>query len=360
LNSGANRLIPYLLSWALLAWNALGGVRRWGPATNAALLVFFTLLIGLRNEVGGDWFNYLPNLDRVQGIPLGEVLEQDEVGYGLLNWVGANWGGGIFLVNTLCGLFFSLGLLKLCRAQPRPWLALTLAFPYLIVVVAMGYSRQGVAIGLECLALLALERDRLLWFIGWVALAATFHKTVLILLVLPAATLNTKASSSSLIRLVRLLALVPAGYGLFATLLASSLDQFQQGYIEAEYQADGALIRVVLCLLPALVFLMARRRFQLPPQQQRIWSLLSVGAVVAAIGLVTVASSVVIDRLALYLIPLQIVVGSRLPDTQLLSLAPKLWTLVLIVLSLAVLLVWLLFANFSYAWLPYRNLLLPF
>jgi hypothetical protein len=56
-----------------------------------------------------------------------------------------------------------------CRTQPRPWLALTLAFPYLVVVVAMGYTRQGVAIGLEMLALLALERDRLLPFLGWIA-----------------------------------------------------------------------------------------------------------------------------------------------------------------------------------------------
>ena len=61
MSSGANRLIPYLLSWALLAINALGGARRWGPATNAALLLFFTLLIGLRNEVGADWEEWYRN-----------------------------------------------------------------------------------------------------------------------------------------------------------------------------------------------------------------------------------------------------------------------------------------------------------
>lgn len=350
-------MIPYLLSWVLLAFPALSGSRRWGQSTGVALLVFFTLFIGLRDQVGGDWFSYLPYLDRVMGIPIGEVLQQDEAGYALFNWFGANWGGGLFLVDTLCALIFSVGLLRFCRAQPRPWLALTLAFPYLIVVVAMGYTRQGVAIGLECLALLALERDRLLWFLGWIALAATFHKTALILMLLPAATLNPNLRFSQLMRLA-LLAI--AGYGLFNTQLSSSLENFQRGYIDAQYQAQGALIRVLLCLLPALVFLLARRRFHLSPQPLRIWTLLSFGTIAAAIGLATLASSVVIDRLALYLIPLQIFVGSRLPDTRLFGISPGIWNQLLVGLSLAVLLVWLLFAGHSYAWLPYRNLLLPF
>jgi len=350
-------VIPYVLSWALLALNALGGARRWGQAKLAALLLFFTLLIGLRNEVGGDWFNYLPYVEIQQGAPFAALFDSDEVSYALLNWLGANWGGGMFLVNTVCALIFTLGLLQFCRAQPRPWLALTLAFPYLVMVVAMGYTRQAVAIGLECLALLALERDRLLVFLAWIALAATFHKTALVLMVLPASTLNSNLRFSQLIRLGLL---ATAGWGLFNSLLASSLESFQSGYLDAEYQSQGALIRVLLCLVPALGFLLARRRFGLPPQPLRIWTIFSLAAVLAAIGLATIASSTAVDRLALYLIPLQLFVGSRLPDTRLFGISPAIWNQLLVGLSLAVLLVWLLFAAHSSAWLPYRNLLLPF
>lgn len=350
-------MIPYLLSWALLALNALGGGRRWSQATLAALLLFFTLLIGLRNEVGGDWFNYLPYVDRQQGAPFAELFQSDEIGYALLNWFGANWGGGLFLVNTVCALIFTLGLVQFCRAQPRPWLALTLAFPYLVMVVAMGYTRQAVAIGLECLALLALDRDRLLRFLGWIALAATFHTTALVLMLLPASSLNSNLRFSQFIRLGLL---ATAGFGLFNSLLATSLENFQAGYLDAEYQSQGALIRVLLCLLPALAFLLARRRFGLPPQALRIWTILSLAAVLAAIGLATIASSTAVDRLALYLIPLQLFVGSRLPDTRLFGISPGIWNQLLVGLSLAVLLVWLLFAGNSSAWLPYRNLLLPF
>ena len=73
----------------------------------------------------------------------------------------------------------------------------------------------------------------------------------------------------------------------------------------------------------------------------------------------TVASSTAVDRLALYLIPLQLFVGSRIPDASLFGIPPTSWNQLLIALSLSVLMVWLLFAGHSEYWLPYRNLLLP-
>jgi hypothetical protein len=350
-------MLPYLFSWSIFAYAGLGSPRRIATTTVLALAIFLTLLIGLREEVGGDWFNYFPYLERSIGIPLAEVFQEDEPGYGLLNWIAANWGGSVYLVNTLCGLIFSIGLLQFCRVQPRPWLALTLAFPYLITVVAMGYSRQGVAIGLEMIALLALQRDRLLQFLGWIALAATFHRTVLVLLILPASTLSGSLRFS---QLIRMLLIIGAAYGLYTAVIAPDIDYYVQGYIEAQYQSQGALIRVVLCLLPALVFLFNRRRFRLPTDTQRIWTLMSLLAVAAAIGLLTVASSTAVDRLALYLIPLQIFVGSRIPDTRILGIAPASWNQLLIAFSFAVLIVWLLFAGHSEYWLPYRNILLAF
>ena len=350
-------MLPYLLSWGVFASAGLGSARRIAGSTLLALGLFLTLLIGLREQVGGDWVSYLPYLERSIGLPFAEIFQSNEPGYELLNWIGANWGGGIYLVNTVCGLIFSIGLLQFCRAQPRPWLALTMAFPYLVTVVAMGYSRQGVAIGLEMIALLALQRDRLLQYLAWIALAATFHRTALVLLLLPAATLSPNLRFGQLIRLALL---AGASYGLYSTVIAPDIDYYVEGYLVAEYQSQGALIRVALCLLPALLFLFNRRRFQLQPDTQRIWSLISLLAVASAIGLATVASSTAVDRLALYLIPLQLFVGSRLPDTQLWGLSPGAWKQLLVLFSFAVLVVWLLFAGHSQYWLPYRNLLLPF
>ena len=168
-------MLPYLLFWSIFATAGLGRARRIAGSTMVGLGFFLTLMIGLRVSVGGDWFSYLPYVDRFVGVPFAAIFLVREPGYGLLNWIAANVGGSVYFVNTICGLVFSIGLLLFCRAQPRPWLALALAFPYLITVVAMGYSRQGVAIT-GMLALLALQRDRLLQFLILIFLAATFHR----------------------------------------------------------------------------------------------------------------------------------------------------------------------------------------
>lgn len=350
-------MLPYLLFWSIFATAGLGRARRIAGSTMVGLGFFLTLMIGLRVYVGGDWFSYLPYVDRFIGVPFAAIFLVREPGYGLLNWIAANVGGSVYFVNTICGLVFSIGLLLFCRAQPRPWLALALAFPYLITVVAMGYSRQGVAIGLEMLALLALQRDRLLQFLILIFLAATFHRTAFVLMVLPVSTLSGSLRFSQLIRLGLLSV---SAYGLYMSVIEPNLDYYVRGYLNSQYESQGALIRVSLCLLPALAFLFNRRRFQLATHVKRIWTLLSLMSVASAIALVTLPSSTAVDRLALYLIPLQLFVGSRIPDSRLLAIPPASWNLLLIAFSFAVLTVWLLFAGNAQFWLPYRNLLLPF
>ncbi|WP_338429754.1 EpsG family protein [Synechococcus elongatus] len=348
---------PYFLIWGAIAVAVLSARRHWDSVTSFGVWLACTLLIGLRDQVGGDWRNYLPYYDRQIGQPFNFALESDEAGYAISNWLAASQDWGVYGANILCGGIFSLGLVIFCRAQPRPWLALALAFPYLIVVVAMGYSRQGVAIGLEMLALLALEQNRLLPYLTWIALAATFHKTALVMLIAPALTLS---GNLRFFNLLRLALLGGTALGLYNTFLADSVDTLQRNYIEAGYQSQGALIRVVLCLLPALIFLWQRHAFPVTPQQRRLWTVISLMAVGLAIWLVVSPSSTAVDRIGLYLIPLQLFVGSRLPELRLQGLPPGTWNQLLLAFSLAVLAVWLLFATHSFAWVPYRNLLLPF
>ena len=80
------------------------------------LLTGLTLGIGLRHEVGGYWGNYLPYVEGARWLSLNEAIFKSDPGYALLNWIGAHWGGGIYLVNTVCGLLFGLGLVALSSA----------------------------------------------------------------------------------------------------------------------------------------------------------------------------------------------------------------------------------------------------
>ena len=159
----------------------LGTKRRsWVLAAGIAVGLTFILAIGFRYQVGGDWFNYLRHYNRAIGTPLREIAISDP-GYAFLNWVMARWRWGIYGVNTACGAIFMIGLLVYCRQLPAPWLGFAVAVPYLIVVMAMGYTRQSVALGFFFLALAAVERGHFLQYLLWVALGATFHKSAVLL-----------------------------------------------------------------------------------------------------------------------------------------------------------------------------------
>jgi len=109
--------------------------------------VAITLLVGLRFEIGGDWAAYEKLFSFARYADLDRMLRRGDPAYQLLNWAAERVGGDIRLVDLVCGAIFSWGLLRFARAQPDTWLAMLIAIPYLVVVVAMGYSRQAVAIG---------------------------------------------------------------------------------------------------------------------------------------------------------------------------------------------------------------------
>jgi len=64
-----------------------------------------------------------------------------------------------------------------------------------------------------------------------------------------------------------------------------------------------------------------------------------------------------VDRLALYLTPLQVVVFSRLPFLARKELHPDVMVVLILFGYGAVLFVWLNFASHAQYWLPYRNIL---
>ena len=349
-------MIAYWLLLLIPLGYCLRGANRPWPAWQAWLIgITLTLIIGLRHEVGGDWFNYIPYLTRAEGLGLEEAIAMGDPGYNALNWLFASYSWGIYGVNLVSAAIFSAGLVWFCRAQPRPWLALCLSIPYLVIVVAMGYSRQGVAIGLIMPGLLALERGQLRPFLLAMGAAATFHSTALVMLafVVPAV-----PGRSLAMRALRLLLLLIVGSALVQTFLAARVEGLIGGYIEAEYQSEGAAIRVAMNLLPGALLLLWPRRFALTPQQLRLWRAMALTAVACAIALVLLPSnSTAVDRIALYVIPLQLVVGARLPGSRLFGLTPLQLLLAALGFCVAVEFVWLNFATHASGWLPYANVL---
>jgi hypothetical protein len=348
-------MVPY---WILFVLAAMPASTHLKPALESAtrwsfgwrfIFVVLVLMIGLRHQVGGDWGNYAEHLSQAFYDTLETGSIKVDPAYRLLNLIGAQMGVyGIYFVNTVCAILFTWGLVLFCRAQPLPWLTLLVAVPYLITVVAMGYTRQGVAIGLVMAGIQGLVDRKYLRFAVLIALAATFHRSAVILmpLVMLADTRN-RLRSALWVPVVTLI--------LFVLLLQDSVEDLRVSYIEKGIESSGATIRVMMNAVPAVLFLWFRRNFALKTREGKFWTWMSLAALAQVFVLMYSPSSTALDRVALYWIPLQLFVFSRLPIALGQRTGRKaMWVRSVIGYSAAVLFVWLFFAVNAFAWLPYQ------
>lgn len=348
---------PYWMMFLIPAVAAVGIRRRplrrpsgkWNLAW-VATAISITLLVGYRYEVGGDWGQYLRLVDFISGETLLSALGLSDPGYMLVAWLSAWAGWDVYGVNLFCGAVFAVGLVSFCLRLPRPWLALAVSVPYLIIVVAMGYSRQGVALGFVLLGLVALQDKSAFKFAVWVIIGATFHKSAA--LVLPLAALASRRNRYWTTAWIAVAAAIA-----YEVLLRDSVDSLYENYVEAEYQSEGALVRLLMNALPATILLFGFRRLRLPPEQVSLWRWFAILSWALLIILFTTSASTAVDRVALYMLPLQLVVFAYLPDLMGSRGRPK-ETVVSVVLLYygAVLFVWLNFAVHARFWVPYRFL----
>ena len=84
--------------------------------------------------------------------------------------------------NTFCATIFIVGLVKYCRKQPIPWVALAVAIPYMVCAVAMGYTRQSAAIGFFLCGLSILRPGNELKYLVLILLGSIFHLSVIVTL----------------------------------------------------------------------------------------------------------------------------------------------------------------------------------
>ena len=349
LRTQAGQLLPYWVLFAYFAGGALLSETDRAPRQRVSPflvlgIVLIAMLIGLRYQVGADWDTYRLLFSYAGYVDLDRVVRLGDPGYQVLSWGVRNIGADLWLANLICAAIFVWGLARFAQVQPNPWLAMLVAVPYLVIVVAMGYTRQAVAIGILMAGLAAVHRGASTFrFVLYVGAAALFHKTAVV--VLPLVVFASERN-----RLINMLAGIVAIYMFYNSFLADSVDKFVRNYIEAEYSSQGAAIRVVMNLVPAVLFLVLRRRLGFSDQERRMWFFHSVAAFGLLALLLVLPSSTAVDRLALYIMPLQIAVLSRVP----LIFGARTGTIIVLLYSLAVQFVWLNFATHAEYWIPYQ------
>lgn len=310
--------------------------------------ILLWLFIGIRYEVGGDWGSYLFSYNNTYIFSNNLIWWLDDPGYRFLEWISYKFNGGMLLVNLLAAYFFSVGLIQLCSRFNRPILALTLAIPYLVIVVAMGYTRQACAIGIIMYGLSKWNGKSLAIISTYIIIAALFHKSAIIFFALAL----IRVSFISKIFLGSMLCVA----FFYLNIFSNATVALSQNYIQAEYSSSGALIRLSMNALASIIYLIfwniSFKRLFLA----NIWLLFSIASLFILLLYFVTPSSTVLDRISLYLIPIQIVAFSSLP--QLINPKDHFLRLILISLILvyafSTLFIWLNFATHSSEWIPYK------
>ena len=200
------------------------------------------------------------------------------------------------------------GLWRASRALQRRLLAFAPDVVHSHLVHAnlpMSGIRQGAAIGFMCIAFTAFLDKRLIAFLCWTLAASLFHSSAAVFILL--APVVHGEYSAGRIAMAGLLA-VP---GALALLTGSDAQLAVSRYVGTGVDSAGAIFRFGLLLATGLFFFVLvrgtwRKRF---PQD---FSLIALGALLM-VGLfpLVFVSTVIGDRIAYYLVPLQAVIFSR-------------------------------------------------
>ncbi|GAA6201281.1 EpsG family protein [Aquicoccus sp. SU-CL01552] len=286
---------------------ALAGAQRLRRQVYYVVLLALFMFSAFRYQVGCDWSGYYFQYLGAAGKDWSQIVSgREPIWWAILAWIQ---GAGLPypVANIVSSAVFFVGVHVLARRQPDPLGFLVLLFPILIINMPMSAIRQGAAIGLLCIAFTAFIDRRPIRFALWVVLAAGFHaSSTVFLLLLP---LTTGRYTRTRLVMAALLA-VPG-----AILLASgeSAEIAGSRYIGTGTEAFGAVFRVGILGLSALYFfLFVRKKWMRSFPQD--YSLASIGAIGMALAfLLLPVSSVIGDRFGYYLIPIQTMIFARLP-----------------------------------------------
>ena len=314
----------------------------------AAFYVFLWTFTGLRFEVGPDWTGYTYIFQGVQTQDWAAIANDREPGFFLINKLADALGWDLPGVNAMCAGLFLFGLYRFAATTANPWLATAAVLPYLVFIVSMSGVRQAAAIGLAFLALSRWRESGLIWKLGLIALAASFHNSAVVFLIF----VLWDGGRYPLVRaIVGSAVLVVAARYLDNS---GATDTYASRYFEQNVESGGAFYHVALDAVPGAIYLFFRRQIAAHGWTSGLMQRASIIAV-ALLPLVLLSSTGA-SRLSLYFSFVQMWVFPAFVAAH-----GKRWipaTFMCVVYFLAVFVVYFTLGSHVDAYVPYRNILL--
>ena len=330
------------------------------PFISALFILFLVIFIGFKFEIGTDWELIYSNFIRLTS---GEDMNWTSSPlYLLLSLCSFRLGLSIYGVNIACAVLFSFGLYSLLIRLSRPWLALSVFYPYYILVFSLNFDRQSAALGLAMLGISQLLDSRKIRYISLVILGALFHPTVLILLPLFFVT-ESITSKRYLFFVSASCVIILSTMSIYYAFILGNINSLFANYFDSGYifASQGLWFRLLPLLFSAgFILFFHREVLQLTKLQHSIYTLMSL--LVISLSLASLQfplASTVIDRLSAYAAPLLLFSASESPNVlKHIGVPSVLVVSLLSAYSLAVTVAWLTFSYYaSNYWIPYQTIL---
>ena len=333
----------------------------------SAIALFFIIFIGLRYEIGCDWFQYKGMFEKYNSISLIDIIRTSlsaqkpgyriqELGHIFITFISKN----IYILNLIYSILFTLPLFYFCSQLKRTYFSLLISYPYYIIVVGMGPIRQAVCISL---LILLVSKRKYYSHISFTIISSLLHQSSILLngLILGSSISNFKKVklSQKNIFFVLLLSLIllfssPTLIGKVYFYI-SSYKELIPGGGRLISPAKGAYYIWFINFVPSIIFLKNIAKFRFEKSLKNILIILTTFEFLLLP--IIFLNSVIAYRLLLYLFPSSILITSYIPDLELLKIK-KFYSLnIIISVALLSLIIWLKFAFHSSCWTPYKNIL---
>lgn len=311
------------------------------------MMLVLLFVIGFRYEVGGDWGNYLLMLSFFEGRSLSESFLITDYAYALLNWFSLQVDQGIVLVNFFCACIVVFGYYKLSVAFKYKWITLLSLFSYTLVAVAMGYTRQSVAISLVCCAFASLLRSpsRITFFL-WIISAMLFHKTAVVMLSF-LFLINRPNLNTFLFYLYAFCVFLGVASVFYILSLADNV------YTTGEVESSGAVRRMFVHIIPITIYYIFYSHFRdILKEQKRVFDLLALfvlGAFFLSFYFSTIA-----DRFNLYFVVFDVVIFAKF--VEILNLKNRMLVIyTLIIMHSFIFYIWSNYSYWALCCIKYKN-----
>ena len=328
------------------------------------IYLFFAFFVGFRNEIGCDWEQYKINYNLLETQSWWNLLNNNhnsfhDIGYSLFSKAlsyNFDFNSTVFILSTI----FTLPLFIFCYQFKRPYLALTIAYPYFVVVIGMGPIRQAAAIGLVMMAIIAIKNKEFNKFFLFSLIASLFHFSAIIftslgLFFVHSFKKNKLNNFFKIIVCLIIFSLILHNYEIYYLKIYYYITIFNRNGLT---ESKSAFFIWIINILPMMIYLKNNSKFPFNHRLKKVMIFFSIYEIFLLF--LIIVNNIIAYRFLLYCFPPSILIITSLPDLGIIKIKAEYIIYFIINLSIVSLFFWLKFATHSYCWMPYKNSLLNF